>query len=114
MRLSRVLVVIVTSFLFTSDALTVTNQTKFSKISLTDSPNQRHLRAHHSFKERENLEERGLTKADWKYLMEKAQGLGFDLKKSMKDIFYQQRIPKEKYLEYQNSLNRLIQERKSG
>ncbi|OWZ17416.1 RxLR effector protein [Phytophthora megakarya] len=115
MRLSNLLFVIVVSVLVTGDALAVsTNQSTISKVPSSDGQKGHRLRTNHFAAEEEDSEDRSLTQADWKYLAKKAKSLGFDLKKAMQNTLYQQRIPPAKYLAYQNSLNRLIELRKSG
>ncbi|OWZ11568.1 RxLR effector protein [Phytophthora megakarya] len=115
MRFSQVLALIVTSVLFLGAVIsTIISETKHSNMHPKDDPNHRFLRAYPSFKGGKNTEERGITKADWVYLKGKAANLSIDLKRAINDVFYQQRIPREKYLAFQKSLNRLMEQRKSG
>ncbi|POM69286.1 Putative RxLR effector [Phytophthora palmivora] len=118
MRLSQVLVMVTVPFLSAAESILAAsefNQSSNTKLTAPGGPSLRFLRAYSTpLNDEGNSEERALTKDDLKYLAEKAKSLGFSFKKANKDPIYVRRIPQEKYLAYQKSLNRLIDLRKTG
>ncbi|OWZ11567.1 RxLR effector protein [Phytophthora megakarya] len=121
MRVSQAVLVLVASFLFTSEALSATMDSNQAQIAKMTSPgDQRLLRAYHKSTDEEidseddSLEERGLNSAAKAQLARVAEGLGIDIQKAERSATYLAQIQQTaEYGQYKTLLEKLQKEGRS-